>query len=111
MHVFQGLQDLGDVIGCSRFVVAAFRLCFEVVEQFATRGEFENQVDLLVICEEPIHPEDVLVAQMALDLDLPPELNLYIVLDELALVQNLERHDELGLLLPREIDVAKLAFA
>ena len=51
------------------------------------------------------------MAQVALNLNLPTELNLHIVLDELALVQDLERDDELRLLLPREIDVAKLAFA
>ena len=95
VHVFQGLQDLSNVIGRSRFVVSTLWLRFQVVEQFTTWREFENQVDLLVICEEPVHPEDVLVAQMALDLNLPPELNLHIVLDELTLVQNLERHDEL----------------
>ena len=46
---------------------------------------------------------------MRLDLDLSSELVLHIGLHELLLVEHLERHDELRLLLPGEIDMAKLA--
>ena len=48
--------------------------------------------------------------QVALNLDLPAQLNLNVMLDEVALVQDLDSHYELGLLLSRKVNVAKLAF-
>lgn len=59
------------------------------------RGILQDQVDLLRVKEVPIHRQDVLVPQMAANLDLPLKLFLHPVLNELLLVQYLDGHDEL----------------
>ena len=46
-------------------------LCFKVFVKLSVRTVFQNEVDLVVIVEEAIELHDVLVAQMALNLDLP----------------------------------------
>lgn len=51
------------------------------------------------------------MTEMALNLNLPAELYLNVLSDELSLVQDLESHDELGTFLSRQVDVAKLTFA
>ena len=47
--------------------------------------------------------------EVALDFDLSSQLVLHIVLEELALVEDFKRDDELGFLFSRKIHVAKLA--
>ena len=49
--------------------------------------------------------------QMRLDLDLAAQLVLDVRLAQLALVQHFERDDEVGLLLARQVHLAKLAIA
>ena len=47
------------------------RLGFEVFVELSVRAVFQNEVDFVVIVEEAVELHDVLVAQMALYLDLP----------------------------------------
>ena len=47
------------------------RLGFEVFVELTVRAVFQNEVDLVVIIEEAVELHDILVAQMALYLDLP----------------------------------------
>ena len=54
--------------------------------------------------------KDVLMPQMALDFNFSAELYLHFRFDELLFVQDLQRDNELGLLLPCKVDVAKLPF-
>ena len=62
-----------------------------------------------LVVEVAVEAQDVGVAQMRLDLDLAPELVLDVALLQLVLEEHLERHDELAVLLPGKVDVAKLA--
>ena len=51
------------------------------------------------------------MTEMALNFDLPAELYLNVLSDELSLVQDLESHYELGTFLSCQVDVAELTFA
>ncbi len=59
----------------------------------------------------PEHAKDVWMPEVALDLDLAPELMLDLRLLQLRLEEDLQRHDVLGLLLPGQVNVAELALA
>lgn len=51
------------------------------------------------------------MTEMALNFNLPAELYLNVLSDELSLVQDLESYYELGTLLSCQVDVTKLTFA
>jgi len=51
------------------------------------------------------------VLQVTLDLDFPSELVLYFALEQLTLVENLQRDNKLAFLLASQVHVAKLASA
>ena len=48
-----------------------------LLENFTTRGEFQDEVDTLVVVKIAEQPQDVAMAQMRLDLDLPTKLILH----------------------------------
>jgi len=97
------------ILGGLGFSKAA--LFTELLVDLTTRGELEDEVDLLVVVEESVELADVLVAEVALNFDLSAELQLYIVLQDLFLVEDLQSHYELGVLLSGEVDMTKLASA
>lgn len=78
---------------------------------FATSGEFEDEVDLLVVPEEAIEPAYILMSEMALDLNLSSYLVLILGINDLLDVHDLKSNDELGLLLSGKIDMAELTSA
>lgn len=49
--------------------------------------------------------------EVTLDLDLPPQLVLHPFLLHLGFEEHLQRHDELGVLLPGQVDVSEFPFA
>lgn len=61
------------------------------------------------VVEVAVEAQDVGVPQVALDLNLAPQLVLHVTLLQLRLEQHLERHDVLALLLARQVHVAELA--
>ena len=71
----------------------------------------EDEIDAALIVEIAVEAQDVLVAEMRLDLYLSPQLVLYTRLGQLRLEQHLERHDVVRFLLAGEVDVAELAAA
>lgn len=67
---------------------------------------------------EPVRPyvettigADHHVPEVRLDLDLSPQLMLHPFLLQLGLEEDFQRHDEFVVLVPGQVDVAKLAFA
>ena len=82
----------------------------ELLVELAFRGELEHEEDALLVVEVAVQPEHVRVPQVLLNLDLAPDLLLHLVLDDLRLVQALEREDVLGLdLRPHHVHPPKLA--
>ena len=63
---------LGEVVRWLRKLLIQLALC----------SEFKHQEDPLLVMKVPIQPEDVRVAQVLLNLDLPTYLLLDIVLDD-----------------------------
>merc|ERR1740117_1339483 len=61
--------------------------------------------------EEAVQPQNVHMAAMRLDLDLPSQLVLHAVLDELLLVQHLQSEYKAGAAVPRNVHRAKFASA
>lgn len=107
VDVLQRLDHLTDVVGCLLFRV--FLLGPQSLVELTFRAVLEDQVDLVVVEEESIELDNVGVAKVTLDLDLPPELVLDATFEELLLVEHLEGDDVLATLLSGEVDVAKLA--
>ena len=71
VYVLEGLTYLKDVLCRFLLRVVVVRLGFEVFVELSVRAVFQNEVDLVVVIEEAVELHDVLVAQMALYLDLP----------------------------------------
>ena len=109
VDVLKGLNDLEDVACSDDFRVVP--LCLEVFVEFSLRTILQNQVDLVLIEEEPVQLHDMRVLQVTLDLDFPSELVLYFALEQLTLVENLQRDNKLAFLLASQVHVAKLASA
>jgi hypothetical protein len=95
VEVLQGLAHLPDVVGSCRLLVPLIRLLLQVLVEFASRGVLKNQVYLLVVPEEAIHPENVLMPQVRLNLYLSAQLVLHIRFEKLLFVQDLQRNNEL----------------
>jgi hypothetical protein len=81
----------------------------ELFVNFALGGIFQDEVDLFLVPEEPIESTHIFVPKMALNLNLSPELMLNLGADQLLLVQYLERNNELGPLLSRQVDMPELS--
>ena len=78
----------------------------EVAVELPPGRVLEDDVDPPVVEEEAVHPEDVLVPQVGVDLDLPPQLVDHRLVLDLLLGQHLQSHHHLGLSLARQIHMA-----
>ena len=61
-----------------------------------------------VVIEIPVQPQDVLVPQMRLDLNLSSKLVFHARLEELGLLQHLQRNYVLGRYLTSQVNRSKL---
>lgn len=66
---------LGNVACCSFLSETTFFP--HLLEYFTTGGELQDEVDAFIVVEIAKQPQDVAMAQMRLDLDLPTELILH----------------------------------
>lgn len=66
----------------------------ELLVQFSLRGKLKHQEDTLLVVEEAIESEDIRMAEVLLNFDLPTDLFLHLILDDLRLVLALESKDE-----------------
>lgn len=107
VDVLESLDHLPDVVRCLLLRVALLRA--EVLVELPFWAVLEDEVDLVLVEEEAVELDDVGVAQMALDLDLSSQLVLDSSLQKLLLEEHLKRHYVLATLLPRQVDMAKLA--
>lgn len=106
MAIVEGVSEGGDVGGSAGLVklVAA-----ELLVELASRGVLEDEKDAGVVVKVAEQAQDVGVPEMGLDFDLPTELVLDPVFDELRLEEDFQTDDVLCLLLAGEIDGAELA--
>ena len=107
--VGQGLAEVGDVPGRSALGEAA--AVGQLLVQLPAGTVLEDEVDALGIVKVAEHAEDVTVAQVGLDLDLTAELVLDAGLEQLGLLQDLERNDVFGTFLASQVDGTELAAA
>mmetsp|Transcript_100286 Transcript_100286/g.214872 ORF Transcript_100286/g.214872 Transcript_100286/m.214872 type:complete len:342 (-) Transcript_100286:8-1033(-) len=77
--------------------------------ELPTWRHLQHEVDALVVVKVTVKPQDIHVPAVRLDLNLPSELMLHTVLNELLLVQHLKSEDEAGAALPGNVDRAELA--
>jgi hypothetical protein len=100
VHVVQCLADLLHD-GASGFLVE-FSLLLEEGVELSRAAELLNEVEVLLIAEEAVEPDDVGVVQEALDLHLAGELRQELLID-LLFAYDLYRAYKTGLLvLPHE---------
>jgi hypothetical protein len=78
VKILEGFTHLSDVIGGNMLRVASILLLLEVLVELATRGILQNQIYFFIVPEEAIHPEDILMTEVRLDLDLPSKLMLHV---------------------------------
>lgn len=76
VEILQGLAHLSDEVRSSWLCVTAIWLLFQILVELSPRGILQYKVNFLLVPEEAVHPENVVMAQVRLDLDLPPELVL-----------------------------------
>lgn len=107
--VGQGLAEVGDVPGRSALGEAA--AVGQLLVQLPAGTVLEDEVDALGIVEVAKHAEDIAVAQVRLDLDLTTELVLDAGLEQLGLLQDLERNDVFGTFFASQVDGTELAAA
>jgi hypothetical protein len=93
----EGAGELEDVLG--GLPLAETALGLEVLVELAAGAVLEDQVDALVVEEVAVEAEDVDVAEVRLDLNLPAELVLDPGLEELGLLEDLEGDNVVGGLL------------
>ena len=103
MEVLHRQDHLAGVDGRSPLVELAFRLQDRV--KLASSRVLKDDVDLLLIKEEPIHLQNVGMLQVRVDLYLPPQLVDHFFVLQLLLRQHLQSHDMLALPLPRQVDM------
>jgi hypothetical protein len=90
VNVLQSLRNLVDDVGSFRLFEPSKWLRLQLTVYLTAWSVLQDQVELLCIKEETIHRENVLVAQMAPDLNLSLELPLNTGIDELLFVENFE---------------------
>lgn len=83
----------------------------EILVELATDGVLENQVNAGVVPEKAKQSDDVFVPQVGLDLYFSPYLVLDVILHQLLLVQDFERHDKITRFLPCKVHFPELALA
>ena len=62
---------------------------------------FKNQINMLLIMKEAVHLQDVLMLEIAVDLNFSSQLGLNIRFQKLFLVKHFQSYDELRLLFSR----------
>ena len=60
----------------------------QLLVDFTLGGVLEDEVDAALVVEVAVEPQDVVVPQVGLNLDLSPELVLYLGLGELIAMSN-----------------------
>lgn len=105
--VDEGLCDLSDVAGSLGLREAA--LLLETAKEFSFGGVLHEDVDVGVVVKVTEHPEDVLVAQVGLDLDLTSELLSHLIILDGIDGQDLEGDDLLGSLFTDLVHSSKVA--
>ena len=58
--------------------VANILLLLEILVELTTGGILQYQIYFLIVPEKAIHPEDILMTEVRLDLDLPSKLMLHV---------------------------------
>jgi hypothetical protein len=94
VDVLQGFGYLVDVVGSSFFVVFAPWLGLKVLVELTSRDILKNQVNFVFIVEEPIHGQDVRMAQVTTYLDFPLQLLFNTALFNLLFVEYLNCTDK-----------------
>lgn len=72
--------------------------------QLAPRLQLQQQVNFVLVVEIVVHPQTILVPQMALDLYLPHGLVLHVVLSELLFMQDFKLDQVAGKPVPSKVD-------
>jgi hypothetical protein len=81
MHILHGLEQTLDDEGCRLLTVGLF--VFELGVELALRPQLQQDVDVVLILEEPVEVDDVRVVQVGVDLDLPGQLRQQVLFDYL----------------------------
>ena len=105
--VDQGPGERGNV-GRGPLLVKVPAL-LQLLVQLPPRGKLQDQVHAGLVVKVAVQPQDIRVPEVGLDLDLPPELVLHVVVLQLVLEEDLERNNVSGLPLPGEVDVSELS--
>ena len=66
MKIFDGLDHLKNVVGCFGLGEAPF--IHQLLINFTSCSEFQNEINLLLIPEKAIELADIFMSQVALDL-------------------------------------------
>ena len=74
VDILHSLADLVNVVSCLGLRVLSIRLSLQFFVKLTLRAVLQNQVDLVFVVEEAIELDYILVAKMAVDLDLSPQL-------------------------------------
>lgn len=81
------------------------------VEELSVAAELHDDVEVLVVAEVAVDPDDVGVVEEALDLQLPHELHQEVVPQDPLLLDHLQPHDHPRPDLPGQEDASELALA
>mmetsp|Transcript_21606 Transcript_21606/g.44583 ORF Transcript_21606/g.44583 Transcript_21606/m.44583 type:complete len:271 (-) Transcript_21606:618-1430(-) len=109
MAVTKRLTEIANELG--RRPLRKPPLGSEPLVQLSARTVLQNQIDVLIVVEIAVHPQDVLVPQMRLDFDLAAQLVFAPVAEELRFREAFEGHDVFGASLAGQVDFAEFAAA
>ena len=70
VEVFKCLNYLKYIVSCFDLIKALILRMEQLLVNFSTRGELKDQIDLLLVPEEPIQPANVVVTKVALNFNL-----------------------------------------
>lgn len=93
MQILQPLYHL--IYHLRRLLLLKPLLLLQQLIQLAVGCVFHDDIDLSLIVEVTVHLEDVRVLQVAVDLDLAPQLENYVAVDDLLLRDYFQSHDQL----------------
>mmetsp|Transcript_100481 Transcript_100481/g.259520 ORF Transcript_100481/g.259520 Transcript_100481/m.259520 type:complete len:251 (-) Transcript_100481:232-984(-) len=111
VQVLQPAGNLREVVARHALWEAAALTGPEELVQLTLGAVLQQQVDRLGVLEVPIQPEDVLVLQVALHLNLAFDLVDQVPVNDLDLLHGLQREDIAGALEPDTTHDAKRALA